>query len=89
MSISTADWFVHHERLSPKLRYLTVVMLEAQSASKSWSPSSELPRRLSHMFVIGTLFLVIFVAMCTKASLICSLVRFISRMVKTCKFAVF
>lgn len=63
-------------------------MLEELRASRNWSPSSELPSRLSHRLVTYWLLCTIRVAMCTMASRIYSLVLFMSRMVRTCRFEV-
>lgn len=86
-----ADGLVHQLRLSPKFRYLRVVMPELMSDSSSWSPSSELPKRLNHRLVIRgmLLWVVIRVAMCTSASRICSLALFMSLIVRMVKLVHF
>ena len=80
-----ADWLVIQEVLSPKLRYLALVMVEAQRASRILSPSSELPSLLSQSFVMGGLLFAICTVRWTRASRTCSLVRFMSLIVSTCK----
>ena len=84
-SIWLADWLVIHELLSPKLRYLALLMDEAQKASKILSPSSELPSLLSQRLVIGGLLFAICTVRWTRASRTCSLVRFMSLIVSFCK----
>ena len=87
-SIWVADWLVIQALLSPRLRYLALLIVEAQKASKIFSPYSELPSLLSQSLLIGGFLFAICTVRWTRASRTYSLVWFMSLIVSNCKLCV-
>mgnify|MGYP001626742575 CR=1 FL=1 len=81
----------HQERLSPRFKYLRLLILLEHRAYKSYSPSCELPNRLNQRLVrfYSWAFYNIWQVIWTSASLTYSDVLFISLIVKSYKFYVF